>query len=129
MSETPAELLYTREHEWIRIDGDQGYIGITFHAQHALGDIVFVELPAADEEIDAGDEFGTIESVKAVSSLYMPVSGKVLEVNSEVTQQPELVNEDCYDAWLLRIKITNKIEIDNLLNAEEYETFLSELDE
>ena len=125
MSKIPEELNYTPDHEWIRIDGKKGEVGITEHAQKELGDIVYVELPVLDDEIEAGDEFGTIESVKAVSPLYMPLSGKVVEVNSELRDHPELVNEDCYDeGWIVRIVITNTDEQEDLLDAEGYRTIL-----
>ena len=125
MSNIHKELNYTPDHEWIRIDGKKGEVGITEHAQKELGDIVYVELPVLDDEIEAGDEFGTIESVKAVSPLYMPLSGKVVEVNSELRDHPELVNEDCYDeGWIIRIEITNKDEQEDLLNAEGYQSIL-----
>ena len=125
MSNIPEELNYTPDHEWIRIDGKKGEVGITEHAQKELGDIVYVELPVLDDEIEAGDEFGTIESVKAVSPLYMPLSGKVVEVNSELRDHPELVNEDCYDeGWIVRIKITNSDEQEDLLDAEGYQAIL-----
>ena len=125
MSNIPEELNYTPDHEWIRIDGKKGEVGITEHAQKELGDIVYVELPVLDDEIEAGDEFGTIESVKAVSPLYMPLSGKVVEVNSELRDHPELVNDDCYDeGWIVRIVITNTDEQEDLLDAEGYRTIL-----
>ena len=125
MSNIPEELNYTSDHEWIRIDGKKGEIGITEHAQKELGDIVYVELPVLDDEIEAGDEFGTIESVKAVSPLYMPLSGKVVEVNSELRDHPELVNDDCYDeGWIVRIEITNTDEQEDLLDAEGYQAIL-----
>ena len=125
MSNIPEELNYTPDHEWIRIDGKKGEVGITEHAQKELGDIVYVELPVLDDEIEAGDEFGTIESVKAVSPLYMPLSGKVVEVNSELRDHPELVNDDCYDeGWIVRIEITNSDEQEDLLDAEGYEAIL-----
>ena len=125
MSNIPAELNYTPDHEWIRIDGKKGEVGITEHAQKELGDIVYVELPVLDDQIEAGDEFGTIESVKAVSPLYMPLSGKVVEVNSELRDHPELVNEDCYDeGWIVRIEITNTDELEDLLDAEGYQEIL-----
>ena len=125
MSNIPEELNYTPDHEWIRIDGKKGEVGITDHAQKALGDIVYVELPVLDDEIEAGDEFGTIESVKAVSPLYMPLSGKVVEVNSELRDHPELVNDDCYDeGWIVRIEITNTDQQENLLDAEGYQAIL-----
>ena len=125
MSEIPEDLLYTSEHEWIRVDGNRAEVGITHHAQSELGDIVYVELPTLDDEIDTGDEFGTIESVKAVSPLYMPVSGRVVEVNSELKDHPELVNEDCYDeGWLVRIEITNPEDKDELMDSAAYKEVL-----
>ena len=121
MSNIPEELNYTADHEWVRVDGKKGEVGITEHAQKELGDIVYVELPVLDDEIEAGDEFGTIESVKAVSPLYMPLSGRVVEVNSELRDHPELVNEDCYDeGWIIRIEISNPDEQEDLLDAEAY---------
>ena len=125
MSDIPEDLVYTSEHEWMRIDGNKAEIGITNHAQNELGDIVYVELPIIDDEIDSGEEFGTIESVKAVSPLYMPVSGRIIEVNSELQEHPELVNEDCYDeGWLVRIEITNAEDTDELLDPEAYKAIL-----
>ena len=125
MSDIPEDLVYTLEHEWMRIEGNKAEIGITNHAQNELGDIVYVELPILDDEIDSGEEFGTIESVKAVSPLYMPVSGRIIEVNSELQEHPELVNEDCYDeGWLVRIEITNAEDTDELLDPEAYKAIL-----
>ena len=125
MSDIPEDLVYTSEHEWMRIDGNKAEIGITNHAQNELGDIVYVELPILDDEIDSGEEFGTIESVKAVSPLYMPVSGRIIEVNSELQEHPELFNEDCYDeGWLVRIEITNAEDTDELLDPEAYKAIL-----
>ena len=125
MSDIPEDLVYTSEHEWMRIEGNKAEIGITNHAQNELGDIVYVELPTLDDEIDSGEEFGTIESVKAVSPLYMPVSGRIIEVNSELQEHPELVNEDCYDeGWLVRIEITNAEDTDELLDPEAYKAIL-----
>ena len=125
MSDIPEDLVYTSEHEWMRIEGNKAEIGITNHAQNELGDIVYVELPILDDEIDSGEEFGTIESVKAVSPLYMPVSGRIIEVNSELQEHPELVNEDCYDeGWLVRIEITNAEDTDELLDPEAYKGIL-----
>ena len=125
MSDIPEDLLYTTEHEWMRITDNKAEIGITNHAQNELGDIVYVELPALDDEIDTGDEFGTIESVKAVSPLYMPISGRILEVNTELKDHPELVNEDCYDeGWLVRIEISNNDDKDELLSPEAYKAIL-----
>ena len=125
MSDIPEDLVYTSEHEWMRIEGNKAEIGITNHAQNELGDIVYVELPILDDEIDSGEEFGTIESVKAVSPLYMPVRGRIIEVNSELQEHPELVNEDCYDeGWLVRIEITNAEDTDELLDPEAYKAIL-----
>jgi glycine cleavage system H protein len=127
MSETPAELKYTREHEWIRLDGNKAEIGITDHAQKSLGDIVFVELPNVGDEFEAGEEFGTIESVKAVSSLFSPMAGKVTDINSELADRPETVNEDCYDdGWLIRVELSEPEKQDELLSRDEYEQFVQE---
>nr|ADI19258.1 glycine cleavage system h protein (lipoate-binding) [uncultured delta proteobacterium HF0200_39L23] len=125
MSDIPEDLVYTSEHEWMRIEENKAEIGITNHAQNELGDIVYVELPTLDDEIDSGEEFGTIESVKAVSPLYMPVSGRIIEINSELQEHPELVNEDCYDeGWLVRIEITNAEDTDELLDPKAYKAVL-----
>ena len=125
MSEIPKDNLYTRDHEWIRIEGDKAEIGITDHAQKALGDIVFVELPEIEDEIDAGDEFGSVESVKAVSSLFMPVSGRIIAVNTELKDSPELINEECYDeGWVARIELSNPDDSAELLSPADYEEFL-----
>ena len=125
MSEIPKDNLYTRDHEWIRIEGDIAEIGITDHAQKALGDIVFVELPEIEDEIDAGDEFGSVESVKAVSSLFMPVSGRIIAVNTELKDSPELINEECYDdGWVVRIELSNPDDSTELLSPADYEEFL-----
>ncbi len=127
MSEIPSGLLYTKDHEWIRVEDNKGIIGITDYAQNSLGDIVYVELPSVNDEVDAGDEFGTIESVKAVSPLFMPISGTVTEVNADLADQPEMVNDDCYsDGWLVRVEIANPEDTENLLSPEDYETFLIE---
>ena len=127
MSEIPKDNLYTRDHEWIRIEGDKAEIGITDHAQKALGDIVFAELPEIEDEIDAGDEFGSVESVKAVSSLFMPVSGRIIAVNTELKDSPELINEECYDdGWVARIELSNPDDSAELLSPADYEEFLLE---
>jgi glycine cleavage system H protein len=122
----PKDYKYTREHEWIKVEGDEGTIGITNHAQEALGDIVFVELPKPGAEIVAGKSFGTVESVKAVSELYAPVSGSVTAVNEELATAPEKVNADAHAAWMLKIKIQNKGELNSLLSADDYEKFIAE---
>jgi glycine cleavage system H protein len=115
------DLLYTKNHEWIRVEGEKAYIGITDYAQHALGDIVFVELAEVDSELSAGDSFGAIESVKAASDSYIPVSGTVVEVNDAVIDDPSLLNQDAYANWMVAITISNKSELDELMNAEQYE--------
>ena len=126
MSNIPKELLYTKDHEWIQFDGDTATIGITDHAQNALGDIVYVDLPMVDDEFEAGEEFGTVESVKAVSPLYMPVACIVVESNADLADQPELINSDCYEnGWLVRIKMTYD-DKESLLDAETYEQFLTD---
>jgi glycine cleavage system H protein len=123
----PSELKYTEEHEWIRIEGDEAYIGITDFAQGELGDIVYVEVETVGDTVKAGDIFGTIEAVKTTSDLFMPVSGKVLEVNSKITSDgddsPELVNTDPYgDGWIVKIKITDPSQLAGLMDADTYKT-------
>ena len=125
MSTIPKDNLYTRDHEWVRIEGNKAEVGITDHAQKALGDIVFVELPDVQDEIDAGDEFGSIESVKAVSSLFMPMSGRVIAINTELKDGPEIINEECYDeGWVIRLELSNQDESSELLSADDYKEFL-----
>ncbi|MEC8940062.1 MAG: glycine cleavage system protein GcvH [SAR324 cluster bacterium] len=125
MSTIPKDNLYTRDHEWVRIEGDKAEVGITDHAQTALGDIVFVELPDIEDEIDAGDEFGSIESVKAVTSLFMPMSGRIIAVNTELKDSPEIINEECYDeGWVIRLELSNQDESSELLSADDYKEFL-----
>ncbi|HLF15839.1 MAG TPA: glycine cleavage system protein GcvH [Candidatus Thermoplasmatota archaeon] len=121
MSETPGDLFYTESHEWIRIEGDEATIGITDHAQEALNDIVFVELPPAGQQFEAGDEFGVVESVKSVSDLYMPLSGEVIESNKSLEDAPETVNDDPYgEGWLVRIRLVDPSEAKDLLSADDY---------
>ena len=127
MSTIPKNNLYTRDHEWVRIEGNKAEVGITDHAQKALGDIVFVELPDTEDEIEAGDEFGSIESVKAVTSLFMPMSGRVIAVNTELKDSPEIINEECYDeGWVIRLELSNQEESTELLSSEDYTEFLLE---
>lgn len=120
-----SELLYSSDHEWVKVEGDKAYIGISDYAQHALGDIVFVELPEIGSEITSGDVFGVIESVKAASDMYTPLSGKVLEINEDLIDNPELVNEDSYENWMLHIEITNKEELTELMNDKQYSEYCS----
>lgn len=123
----PEGLKYTREHEWIKVDGDRGRIGITHYAQDQLGDVVFVELPKTGRQLRQMEPFGVVESVKAVSDLYCPVGGEVLEVNSELEQKPELVNGDPYGAgWMIQVKISNAKDLGNLLSASEYTAYLQQ---
>ncbi len=121
----PQNLKYTKEHEWISLEGDHAVIGITAFAQGELGDIVFVEIETEGETLEKGETFGTIEAVKTVSDLFMPVGGKVLEVNPDLESAPELVNKDAYGAgWLIKISISNQAELEELLSAEEYQAML-----
>ncbi len=123
----PRGLHYTKEHEWIRLEGEAGVVGITDHAQSSLGDITFVELPAPGKCYAAGETIGTVESVKTVSEIYSPVSCEILEVNSSLNDQPELVNTDPYDkGWMIRVKIRKPDEVKKLLNAADYESFIAE---
>ncbi len=122
----PADLKYTKEHEWIKIEGNTGTIGITDHAQQALGDIVFVELPKPGTVITAGKSFGTVESVKAVSDLYAPVSGTVTEVNAELSSAPEKVNSEPHQAWMVTVTLSDPNEVSGLLSAADYEKFAAE---
>lgn len=118
----PNELLYTKEHEWVKVDGKKVVIGITDFAQSELGDIVFVELPEEGQSIQAGEPFGSVESVKTVSELYAPVNGKVVAVNKALDESPEEVNDSPYeDGWMIEVELTNESELENLLSAEEYE--------
>lgn len=123
----PAQLLYTKEHEWIRVEGSTGVIGITDFAQDQLGDVVFVELPTAGAALVQGQAFGTVESVKTVSDLYAPVSGDVAEVNAALADQPELVNSDPYgEGWMVKVTIADGGQLQNLMSAAEYQAFLKE---
>lgn len=119
----PANLKYTKEHEWTLIEGDTVTIGITDFAQSALGDIVFVEVPAVGSEIQSGSTFGVVESIKSVSDLYAPITGDVVAANSEVEGSPEKINENAYEAWLIKVKVKNPAELNNLLTAEQYQEF------
>jgi glycine cleavage system H protein len=122
----PKDYKYTKEHEWIKVEGNTGTVGITDHAQNSLGDIVFVELPKPGVDITAGKSFGTVESVKAVSELYAPVSGSVTAVNDELATAPEKINSDAHGAWMIKISIKNAGELNSLLSAEDYEKFIAE---
>ena len=121
----PAELKYTKEHEWIRVEGEEAVVGITDYAQSKLGDIVFVECETVGDALEAGETFGTIEAVKTVSDLYLPVAGEVLEFNEELEGEPELVNKDPYGkGWIVKIQISDETELDGLLNADAYKAII-----
>ncbi len=120
------DLKYTKEHEWIRIEGEIAFIGITDFAQEHLGDIVFVELPETEEEFVEGDSFAVVDSVKATSDVYMPLDCEIVAVNEELIDAPELINEDPYENWLVKVKLTDEEQIESLLNAKEYEEFCAE---
>jgi len=121
----PANLKYTKEHEWIRVEGDNAYVGITDFAQSELSEIVFVEVETIGESLKAGDVFGTVEAVKTVSELFIPVDGEVLELNPELESTPELINDDPYGkGWLVKISIADVTQLNELLSAEEYEAIL-----
>ncbi|WP_278624033.1 glycine cleavage system protein GcvH [Parabacteroides gordonii] len=122
----PADLKYTKDHEWIRVDGNVAYIGITDYAQSELGEIVFVDITTEGETVAKEEVFGTIEAVKTVSDLFMPVGGEVIETNPELEDKPELVNEDVYgNGWLIKISISDPSELDELLSAAEYEQLIA----
>ena len=121
----PQEFLYTKEHEWIRLDEQIGTIGITDYAQKELGDIVYVELPKPGEHVAAGESFGTIESVKAVSEIYAPVSGEVTAVNTKLQNSPEMLNSDPHgEGWLIQLRLSDRSEIEKLMTTDEYEAYL-----
>ena len=121
---TPDDLLFTKEHEWVRIAGDTGVVGISEHAQRELGELVYIELPKPGTKFNAGESFGSVESVKAVSELFMPVSGEVLEVNEELNAAPEKINLEPYGSgWMLRIRLANRDEAKSLMSAQEYDAF------
>jgi glycine cleavage system H protein len=122
----PTDFKYTKEHEWIKADGNSATIGITSYAQESLGDIVFVELPKPGAEIVMGKAFGSVESVKAVSDLYAPASGTVAEVNAELATAPEKINQDAHASWMLKMTLKNPSELNSLLSAADYEKFVSE---
>ena len=124
MANVPENLHYSKDHEWVRVDGDIAIIGITDYAQNSLGDVVYVELPKAGEDFSANEPFGSVESVKAVSEMFTPVSGSVVEINESLADEPEKVNSDPYgDGWMIRLRMSTPGEVDSLLTAAEYEDF------
>lgn len=125
--EFPEDLKYTREHEWVSIDGSVATIGITDHAQEQLGDVVFVELPSVGDRVEKADAFGVVESTKAVSDVYAPLSGEVSEVNDDLPDNPELINEDPYgDGWMVKITLGDKADLEDLMTADEYRKFIED---
>jgi glycine cleavage system H protein len=122
----PKDYRYTKEHEWIQVKGSTGLVGITDHAQEALGDIVFVELPKVGAQLNAGGSFGTVESVKAVSELYSPASGKVTEINESLNQTPENINKDANNVWMIKLELSDPKQADALMSADDYEKFIAE---
>jgi glycine cleavage system H protein len=122
----PKDYKYTKEHEWIKVDGGTGTVGITDHAQNSLGDIVFVDLPKVGADVTAGKSFGTVESVKAVSELYSPVTGNVTAINEELATAPEKINSDAHSAWMIKVKLANPADLNSLLSADDYEKFVAE---
>ena len=123
MAKVIEGLYYSESHEYEKVEGEYGYIGITDYAQNALGNIVYVDMPDVDDEIEAGEEFGAVESVKAASDLMSPVSGTVVEVNSELEDTPELINQDAYGNWIVKVELSDKGELDGLMDAKAYEDF------
>jgi len=127
MAENPETLQYTKDHEWLLVEGGSGTVGITDFAQHSMGDVVFVDLPKIGEKFAAGEPFGSVESVKSVNELFIPVSGEVTAINELLTDSPELVNSEPYGrGWMIKIRITNATDVDSLLSASEYEDFIAE---
>jgi glycine cleavage system H protein len=116
-------LYYSKDHEWLKVEDNKVYIGITDFAQDSLGEIVYVDLPEADDEFSAGDTFGVVESVKAASDMLMPVDGKVVEVNEQLADSPELVNNDAFGSWIIAVELSDKSQLNGLLSPEDYETF------
>ena len=126
----PEDYLYSKDHEWISVKDSEGTIGITDYAQHELGDVVYVDLPEVGDSLDVSEPFGSVESVKAVSEIFAPVSGEIIEVNSKLLDSPEMINESPHElAWMVKIRIVNSEELEGLLSAEEYEEYLQEQSE
>ena len=123
MAKVIEGLYYSESHEYVKVEGDFGFIGISDYAQHALGNVVYVDMPDVDDEVEAGEDFGAVESVKAASDLISPVSGTVVEVNEALEDKPELVNEDPYANWIIKVELSDKTELDNLMDAKAYEEF------
>ena len=125
MAKTVEGLYYSESHEWVKVDGNIAIVGITDFAQHAMGDLSYVDMPEVDDEFEAGEEFGAVESVKAASDLFSPVSGTVVEVNEDLEDSPELLNEDAFANWIMKIEMSDPAELDNLMDAAAYEAMCS----
>ena len=123
MAKVIEGLYYSESHEFVRVEGDFGFVGITDYAQNALGNVVYVDMPDVDDEVSAGEEFGAVESVKAASDLMSPVTGVVVEVNEALEDQPELINQDAYENWIIKVSIADKSELDSLMDAKAYAAF------
>lgn len=121
MAKVIEGLYYSESHEYVKVDGEYGYVGITDYAQEQLGNVVYVDMPEVDDEATAGEEFGAVESVKAASDLISPVSGTIVEVNADLEDQPELINQDAFSNWIMKVKMSSPSELDGLMNASEYE--------
>jgi len=126
MAKVIEGLYYSESHEYVKVEGEFGYIGISDYAQHALGNVVYVDMPDVDDEVEAGSEFGAVESVKAASDLIAPVTGIVVEKNEALDDQPELINQDPYENWIIKVELSDKTELDNLMDAASYEEFCKE---
>ena len=123
MATVKEGLYYSESHEYVKVEGNYGFIGITDYAQHALGNVVYVDMPDVDDEVTAGEEFGAVESVKAASDLYSPVSGTVVEVNEALEDTPELINKDAFENWIIKVELSDKSKLDALMDAKAYEAF------
>lgn len=121
MAKVVEGLYYSESHEYVKVEGNFAYVGITDYAQHALGNVVYVDMPEVDDEVEAGEDFGAVESVKAASDLISPVSGTVVEVNEALEDKPELLNEDAFDNWIIKVELSDKAELDSLMDAKAYE--------
>ncbi len=126
MSKIIEGLYYSESHEYVKVEGDFGYVGITDYAQHALGNVVYVDMPEVDDEVTAEEEFGAVESVKAASDLISPVSGTVVEVNEALEDEPGLINKDAFENWIMKVQLSDKSELDNLMDAAAYKDFIKE---
>ena len=126
MSKIIEGLYYAESHEYVRVEGEYGYVGITDYAQHELGNVVYVDMPDVDDEVTAGEDFGAVESVKAASDLISPVSGTVVEINEALNDNPELVNNDPYENWIVKVQLSDAAEVENLMSAEAYKAMINE---